>query len=168
MRKPGSKATPLWTCPVCGRSFAKTHQWHSCRTQSVADHFRGKPPRLRAIFETLVGALKASGPLRVDAVPSSINLISRYHFGGIAIRRDYVRVGFIADHEIEDRRIRRRQRVGDRRVSHSVVVRTRADIDAKLLGWLAEAQALQARVASKGRGARRRSLLGRSGNTARK
>ena len=145
-RRNGSKATVLWACPVCRRRFAKINQAHSCRTQSLTDHFRGKDPRLRAIFASLISRLKTTGPFRVDAVETTINLISKHHFSGIAIRRDYIRVGFIADREIRDTRIVRTQRVGDHRVSHWVVVRSLDDVDAKLLGWLAQAQALQARA----------------------
>ena len=145
-RRSGSNNTVLWACPACRRRFAKINQAHSCRTHSITDHFRGKDPRLRAIFESLIGRLKTTGPLRMDAVEPTINLISKYHFSGIAIRRDYIRVGFIADREIRDRRIVRTQRVGDHRVSHWVIVRSLHDVDAKLLGWLAQAQALQARA----------------------
>ena len=146
VRRGGSKARFLWTCRVCGRKFAKTKQAHSCKTRSVGHHFSGKDPRLKEIFESLIRKLKTTGPLRVDAVESTINLVSRHHFGGIAIRRDYLRVSFIADHEVRDRRIVRAEKVGDHRVNHSVVVRPLDDLDDQLIGWLAEAQALQART----------------------
>jgi hypothetical protein len=80
----------------------------------------------------------------VDAVESTINLVSNHHFGGIAVRREHLRVGFIASHEIRDERISRAQRVGPRRVSHHVLVRSVDDVDARLIGWLADAQAMQA------------------------
>jgi hypothetical protein len=84
----------------------------------------------------------------VDAVASTINLISTHHFGGIAVRRNYLHVGFILDHEIRDGRISRAERVGPHRVSHHVLVRSLNDLDAQLLGWLAEAQAMQGRTAA--------------------
>jgi len=151
----GARAGPrgklLWACPVCGRRFAKPKQWHSCKVRGLDAHFRGKDPRLRSVFDALRRALERSGPLRVDAVESTINLVSKHHFGGIAVRREYLRVGFIADHEIRDQRISRAQRVAPRRVSHHVMVRSLGDLDAQLLGWLAEAQALQAHPAAEGR-----------------
>ena len=54
------------------------------------------------------------------------------------------RVGLIADHEIRDQRISRAERVGPHRVSHHVLVRSLDDVDAQLLAWLADAQAMQA------------------------
>jgi hypothetical protein len=112
---------------------------------SVADHFRGKAPQLRRLFESLRRSLSRTGPLRLDAVRSSINLVSGHHFGGVAVRRDHLRVGFLADHEIKSARISRVERVGPRRVAHHVSVYSTNDLDDELLGWLADAQAMQAR-----------------------
>ena len=83
------------------------------------------------------------GPVRVDAVQRSINLISRHHFGGVEVRKDYLRVGFLADKPIGSKRIVRRQRLGPRRVGHTVVLTAPQDIDDQLLGWLQKAYALQ-------------------------
>ena len=144
----GPTAKRLWTCSLCGRRFAKSKQAHSCRVHSIDDHFRGKDPTLRTLFDALRRALGRSGPLRVDAVESTINLVSKHHFAGIAVRREYLRVGFILDREIHDERILRAERVGPRRISHHVLIRSLSDLDAQLLGWLAEAQAMQARASA--------------------
>jgi hypothetical protein len=79
----------------------------------------------------------------VDAVPSSINLVSRHHFGAVAVRRDHLRVGFIAGHEVRSRRVSGVERVGPHRVGHHVSVHSMKDLDMELLGWLSEAQAMQ-------------------------
>ena len=147
MARPVTRKTrTLWPCRVCGREFAKQNQWHSCRVFSIADHFRGRDPQLRVLFDSLCRALLRTGPLRVDAVQSSINLVSRHHFAGVAVRRDHLRVGFLADHEIRSDRIARVESVGPHRVSHHVSVHTIKDLDGELLGWLSEAQAMQARL----------------------
>ena len=135
----------LWQCPTCRRRFAKRSQWHSCSSRSVDHHFRGKDVRLRTLFDELVRRLRKSGPLRYDAVQTSINLISTHHFGGVKVRNDHLRVGFLAKAPIRDARILQRLRVGPRRVGHAVAIRSRADLDAKVLTWLRDAQALQAR-----------------------
>jgi len=81
----------------------------------------------------------------VDAVKSSINLISTHHFGGVAVRRDHLRVGFILDHAIDAGRITRVEQFGPHRFGHHIELRSPADLDAEVLAWLAEAQALQRR-----------------------
>ena len=144
MASPRSKGSAPWSCPVCGREFARTRQAHSCRSRGVRDHFRGKDQRLAALFEKLKSELARRGPLRVDAVQSTINLASKYPFAGVSVRRDGLHIGFIADREIHDRRIIRAVRVGPARFSHFLRVRSPKELDARVLGWLAEAQALQA------------------------
>ena len=133
----------LWKCSKCGRRFAKKNQWHSCLVWTVADHFRGKNPHLKQLYQRLVARMGRFGPMRVDAVQRSINLISRYHFGGIEVRKGYLRVGFLADKPVASQRIVRRQELGPRRVGHTVILTSQKDVDDQLLGWLQKAYALQ-------------------------
>jgi hypothetical protein len=133
----------LWKCPDCGRSFAKRNQAHSCLAQSLNRHFQGKAPQLRQIYEELVARLRKLGPLRVDAVKSSINFASKYHFGGLSVKRDYVRLGFLSEEVITDERIIKTERVGPNRVGHVVILRSRGDVDAQLMKWLKQAFTLQ-------------------------
>ncbi len=142
-RNAATETTLGWRCPVCGRRFARAKQWHSCKPQSLGSHFRGKDPTLKKLFARIVRELQKNAPLRVDAVKTSINLISRHHFGGVGVRRDYLRIGFLAREEIKNPRIVHKQVLGPNRVGHSVIVRSASDIDTELIGWLAAAQALQ-------------------------
>ena len=138
-----SRTKAFWTCPVCKRKFAKRRQWHSCLAQDFEVHFRGKNPNLRKLYDLLIRRLRESGPLRVDAVKTSINLISRHHFGGIGVRSNYLRVGFLAEEPIHHPRIVHSQRLGPNRVGQSVILRSADDIDDTLLVWLRNAQTLQ-------------------------
>jgi hypothetical protein len=63
----------------------------------------------------------------------------------VTVRQDHLRLGFLADHAIEDERIVRRLNLGPRRVGHSVILRSPTDIDTKLIRCLRAAYALQAR-----------------------
>jgi hypothetical protein len=132
-----------WICPTCRRRFARPRQWHSCKPQSINFHFVDKDPGLRQLFDVLIRRLRKTGPLRIDAVKTSINLISRHHFGGITVRRGYLRVGFLARKRIDSSRIVHSQILGPNRVGHSVMIGGKRDIDAELLAWLADAQRLQ-------------------------
>ena len=136
--------TGLWDCPRCGREFAKRNQWHSCLAHTVDHHFRSKDRQLRQTYELLIARLREFGPLRVDAVKSSINLVSKYHFGGIAVRRNYIRLGFLAEETIEDDRIVRTQPQGPKRVSHWVRLCSPGDVDDRLVSWLKKAYNVQA------------------------
>ena len=141
-RSPSDRS--LWLCPTCHRRFANANQWHSCKKTSVESHFVGKDPQLRDLLDLLLVRLKRSGPLRIDSVKSSINLVSRHHFGGVKVRRNYLRVGFLATSAIKDSRIMHRQVVGPSRILHAIIVRSAKDLEPEVLEWLAQAQQLQA------------------------
>ncbi len=138
-----SHRAKLWKCPRCKRTFAKRNQWHSCLTHSVDHHFRGTDPRLRRTYALLIARLRKLGPLRVDAVQSSINLASKYHFGGVSVRRDHLRLGFLSDEPIDDERIIKTAKLGPRRVGHTVILRSPSDVDGRLMHWLKQAHTLQ-------------------------
>ena len=134
----------LWRCPSCGREFVKTNQAHSCRRSSVENHFEFKNFRLSETFEVLLAKLGKLGPLRIDAVRSSINLISKYHFGGVQVHRDHLTIGFLSKQTIIDRKIHRADKVGPQKFIHFVKIRGPHDVDKKLMNWLSKAYHLQA------------------------
>jgi len=132
-------STATWECPTCRRRFAKAHQWHSCETKKLEEHFRGRDPELRGIFDELVRRLRKLGPVEVDPVKTSINLTARHHFGAVTVRGNYLRVGFLSDHRIEDHRIVHVERLGPAKFGHSVVLESVGDLDRVVMGWLAAA-----------------------------
>ncbi|MBI1723866.1 MAG: hypothetical protein HYR48_08165 [Gemmatimonadetes bacterium] len=139
------EAANLWQCPRCRRRFAKKSQWHSCRARTPEDHLRKASPLVRRTWERLTARLRKLGPLRVDAVQTSINFASKYHFGGATVRKDSLRVGFLSETLIEDPRIVHREVLGPRRVGHSVILREPGDVDAQLMKWLERAYIIQKR-----------------------
>jgi hypothetical protein len=131
----------LWRCPVCGREFAHPNQWHSHAGRPIGDHFQGRP-EARVIYDELIKRLKEFGPLRVDAVKTSINLIARRHLGGVHVQKGGLRIGFVLERKLADPRILRSQWIGGSKYGYSVRVTSPEQIDAPLLGWLREAYEL--------------------------
>jgi hypothetical protein len=129
-----------WNCPTCGRAFARARQSHSCGRTTIDAHFAGKRPELRRIFDRLAERLAASGPLRVDAVKTSIHLISGRAFGGVTVARESLRLGFLSPRAIKSPRIVKRVMLAPDRIEHVVVVDGIADVDRELLGWLSASQ----------------------------
>lgn len=142
-RKPARRGQ-LWKCPACRREFVKPKQWHSCAPWGLEEHFRGRDPNLREIFDALVSRLREIGPVKVDPVKTSINFVARRHLGGVTVRGTYLRVGFYAPRRIVDPRIVHFERLGPDRFGHSVVLESVDDIDEQLMAWLAAAYAMRA------------------------
>ena len=133
----------LWKCPECGREFGRAKQWHSCAAKGLDEHFRGRDPHLRGVFDLLVSKLRKLGPVKVDPVKTSINLTAGRHFAGVTVRGTFLRVGFFAPKRIVDSRIVHVERLGPDLFGHSVVVETAADLDGQLMRWLADAYSMR-------------------------
>jgi hypothetical protein len=138
-----SAAALPWRCPQCRRRFARTGQWHSCEARDLDEHFRGRNPDLRGIFDELVRRLRKLGPVKVDPVKTSINLTARHHFGAVAVRGTFLRLGFLGERRIEDHRIVHIERLGPGKFGHSVVIESVADLDDVVMDWLAAAYRLR-------------------------
>ena len=134
----------LWKCPECGREFARANQWHSCTVKGLDEHFRGRDPHLRGVFDELVSKLRKLGPVKVDPVKTSINLTAGRHFGAVSVRGTYLRLGFFAPRRIVDPRIVHFERLGPDKFGHSVVLESVADVDEQLMAWMAAAYAMRA------------------------
>ena len=134
-----SSGEPLWKCPDCGRRFAKARQWHSCEIKGLEEHFRGRDPELRGLFDELVRRLRVFGPVGIDPVKTSINLTARDHFGSVMFRGNFLRLEFLSEKRIADARIVHVERRGPETFGHSVVLESVADLDDAVMDWLAAA-----------------------------
>jgi hypothetical protein len=75
----------MWTCPRCGRTFAQKNQTHTCRRLGdLDDHFRGKDPSVRDIFDILRAHVE---PVEVLAERSRIAFHLRMSFAAFVPRR---------------------------------------------------------------------------------
>jgi hypothetical protein len=137
-KRPSGHAS-LWRCPNCGRRFAKARQWHSCEVKRLEEHFRGRDPELRELFDELVRRLRKLGPIGIDPVKTSINLTARHHFGAVTVRGNFLRLGFLSERRIADARIVHIERLGPGKFGHSVVLESVADLDEVVMDWLAAA-----------------------------
>ena len=141
-----SRTAARWKCPTCGREFAKSKQYHSCQVHTVDEHFRGKDPERRQTYDVLVKRLREFGPVRVDAVKSMIHFFaSKSCFGGVTVKKNHLRMGFVCDTEIKDERIMTTQRIGPNRVAHSVKLSSSTDVDKRLITLVKRAYTLQSR-----------------------
>jgi hypothetical protein len=83
-------ARPMWTCPECGHSFVTRNLWHSCGRYSLDDHFAGKDPLTRKLFDRFVSILERQGPVTVYAQKTRITCQVRVRFAGAVIRRRWI------------------------------------------------------------------------------
>ena len=80
----------LWKCPACGQLFVTQNMSHSCGHHSIDEHFVGKPPEIRQIFDALVSAVRRFGQVHVYAQKTRIVFQTRGRFVAITPRKSHL------------------------------------------------------------------------------
>lgn len=130
----------LWTCPRCGRAFANRNQTHTCRPLgSLAEHFAGRPPEIRAIFDAVLALAERCGPVTVLPERSRIALQARMSFCALQPRTAWVDGHVVLARRLESPRFRRIETFGPRNHLHAFRLGSVGEVDEEVAGWLAEA-----------------------------
>jgi len=111
---------------------------------SVADHFAGRDPAVAAIYARLLDAARGFGPVTEEPKKTSIHLVRRTAFAGIATRRTALILTLKARADIASPRIGRHERASAGRWHLEVRLESPADVDPELIGWLRQAYDLAA------------------------
>lgn len=129
----------LWRCPKCRRGFANRNQSHACGRYTLAHHFRGKRPEIRALFDHVVAAIRAIGPVRVLPEKTRIAFQVRMSFAQLTPRRNWIDGHVVLARRLEHPRFRRVQTFSPRNHLHAFRLTKLSDVDAEFRSWLAEA-----------------------------
>jgi hypothetical protein len=137
--KPTSQP-PLWRCPACRRAFANRNQSHACgRRQTLAHHFHGKPPHIRALYDAVRTALRDIGPVRVLPEKTRIAFQVRMSFAQVTPRRGWLDGHVILARCLNHPRFTRVETFSPRNHLHAFRLHDPAEVDAELRAWLREA-----------------------------
>ena len=130
----------LWTCPRCGRAFARRNQTHTCRPLvSLDEHFDGRSPEVRAIFDRVVELAERCGPVAVLPERSRIALQARMSFAALQPRRATLDGHVVLARRLESPRFRRIETFGPRNHVHAFRFASVEEVDDEVAAWLAEA-----------------------------
>ena len=111
---------------------------------TVASHFTGKEPDTRKIYDRLLKASGAFGPFTEDPKKTSIHLVNRTAFAGVATRKSTIVLTIKSDRKLASPRIHKSEQTSASRFHHEVKLTSPAEIDAELTGWLKAAYELSA------------------------
>jgi hypothetical protein len=131
--------TPLWRCSKCRRAFANRNQSHACGRYTLAHHFAGKSPAIRALFDQVVSVVRANGPVRVLPEKTRIAFQVRMSFAQVTPRRAWLDGHVVLARRVDHPRFRSIQTFTPRNHLHVFRLRGPEDIDADFRAWLAEA-----------------------------
>ncbi|MGH8975664.1 MAG: DUF5655 domain-containing protein [Acidimicrobiia bacterium] len=131
---------PAWTCPECGRQFGRKGQSHDCAPAlTLEEYFSTGPAHERPIFETVLRHLETLGPVHVEPVSVGIFLKRSRTFAELRPMQQWVALWFGLPRAVRHRTIVRKVQRYHGRYYHVANLRSPADVDDEIRGWLTEA-----------------------------
>ena len=111
---------------------------------TVKSHFEGKDARVRQVYDRLLKAARKFGPVKEDPKKTSIHLVNKTAFAGVATRKSAMILTIKSDRKIPSPRIHKSEQTSAKRFHHEVKLTAPDEIDSELVKWLRDAYALSA------------------------
>jgi uncharacterized protein DUF5655 len=109
---------------------------------SVELHFARTEPAVRATYRRVLDAARALGPVSVEAKKTSIHLVRRTAFAGVATRRAALILTLKSAADIRSPRIARREQASANRWHVEIRLERPEQVDRQLTKWLEAAYKL--------------------------
>ncbi len=109
---------------------------------AVKTHFQDKGQVVREIYDRLLSKVEQCGPVIEEAKKTSIHLVNRTAFAGVATRKAAINLTIKGDRKLSSSRISKTEQVSANRFHHEVKLTSPGEVDAELVGWLKAAHVL--------------------------
>jgi hypothetical protein len=109
---------------------------------TVKSHFEGKDPAVRHIYDRLLKAAGRFGPVMEEPKKTSIHLVKKTAFAGVATRKSAIVLTIKSDRKIPSPRIHKSEQTSANRFHHEVKLTSPTDVDSDLVKWLKDAYTL--------------------------
>ncbi len=106
---------------------------------TVSQHFEGKDPSVKSIYERILSETRKFGPVTEEPKKTSIHLVNKSAFAGIRTQKAALILNVKSAAPIKDPRFPKSEKVSASRYHQEVKLLSPADVDAFLIGWLKEA-----------------------------
>jgi hypothetical protein len=111
---------------------------------TINSHFEGREPVVRKIYDQLKKAIKRFGPSVEEPKKTSIHIVNRTAFAGVATRKGHLVLTIKSDRKLGSPRIHKSEQTSASRFHHEVRLTSPNDVDEELIGWLEAAYSLSA------------------------
>ena len=111
-------------------------------THAVKDHFENRAPAVKATFAAILAAAKKLGPVVLEAKKTSIHLVRKTAFAGVATRKTALVLTLKSESDIASERIAKREKVSANRWHLEIRLDAPAQVDRELVGWMKKAYEL--------------------------
>jgi hypothetical protein len=108
----------------------------------VEDHFVNRPPVLRSAFDAILAASRRLGPVTIEPKKTSIHLVRKTAFAGVAVRKSAIVLTVKAATDLHSPRIARHEQASANRWHLETRLDGPDDVDKELIAWLTQAYEL--------------------------
>lgn len=116
--------------------------WHSCGRYRLTDHFDGKDPQVREMFDRFRTMVKQWGPATIYPQKTRITCQVRVRFASVVPKKRWLDVGLWLTRRVEHPKIRRVEEIVPRTYTHSFRFEHPAEMDEEFAAILGEAYAI--------------------------
>ena len=109
---------------------------------NVEAHLAKSAPEVLATYRRLLETARALGPVTEEPKKTSIHLVSRTAFAGIATRRSSLILTLKSEKDIRSPRVEKREQTSAHRWHVDIRLVRPADVDRQLTAWLSAAYKL--------------------------
>jgi hypothetical protein len=109
---------------------------------NVAPHFAKSDPEVQLTYRRILEAARALGPVTEEPKKTSIHLLARTAFAGVATRRSALILTLKSMKDIRSPRIEQREQVSAHRWHVEIRLAKPSDVDRRLTTWLRAAYEL--------------------------
>lgn len=113
-------------------------------THTVREHFAKCAPGVEATYARILETAKTFGPVTEEAKKTSIHLVRKTAFAGIATRKTALILTLKSDTNLTSKRIAKREQTSANRWHLEVRLETPDQVDRELVSWLKRAYELAA------------------------
>ncbi len=129
----------MWSCPECGRKFARNRQSHSCIQYNLDTQFQGKEPITRELFDILVDNCKKLGEIEVYPGKYYITLRRLSTFVSVMAEKNHLTITFLSGRPVEEFPVYQNYQYSSHRWANLLKVESAEELDNQLFCWLKEA-----------------------------
>ncbi|MGH9928834.1 MAG: DUF5655 domain-containing protein [Pyrinomonadaceae bacterium] len=109
---------------------------------TVKQHFENRAPEVKETYAAILKAAKELGPVKEEAKRTSIHLVRKSAFAGVATRKSALILTLKSDTDIKSARIAKREQASAHRWHVELKLETPAQVDRELIRWLEKAYEL--------------------------
>ena len=131
-----------WSCPQCGRRFARVKQRHVCDTTTLEDHLEGKSPHVVDLFHRFAALVQACGPFEYAPIRRQVGFQVNRIFAGVRLMDEGLGGYLDLPRRVEGLRFQQVAPYTKRLFVHHFMITSPEELDEEFAGWVCEAYAV--------------------------